>query len=202
MSAQNQQKTCLVTIGATASFAALVEAVLDPTFLSGLEANNYTHLLIQYGQDGQQLFDASLQRSLQSNTPSSLQISGFPIDTSGLKSHLLLAKGHANPSATPGVVISHAGSGTILDCLRISVPLIVVPNSELLDNHQVELAEALAEQEYVVHGRLEDLTGALGEVEQIRERIEGKKWPPVNSGVHREARGLKGVLNEEMGWLD
>lgn len=47
------------------------------------------------------------------------------------------------------------GSGTILDALRISVPLVVVPNSELLDNHQIELAEALAEQEYVVHGKLE-----------------------------------------------
>ena len=47
------------------------------------------------------------------------------------------------------------GSGTILDALRLSVPLIVVPNEELLDNHQVELAEALAEQGYVVHGRIE-----------------------------------------------
>lgn len=47
------------------------------------------------------------------------------------------------------------GSGTILDALRISVPLVVVPNAELLDNHQVELAEALAEMEYVVHGKLE-----------------------------------------------
>lgn len=47
-----------------------------------------------------------------------------------------------------------SGSGTILDALRMAVPLIVVPNEELLDNHQVELAEALAEQEYVVHGRI------------------------------------------------
>lgn len=50
---------------------------------------------------------------------------------------------------------NESGSGTILDALRIVVPLIVVPNSELLDNHQVELAEALAEQEYVIHGTLE-----------------------------------------------
>lgn len=47
------------------------------------------------------------------------------------------------------------GSGSILDALRVGVPLIVVPNHELLDNHQVELAEALAEQGYVVHGKLE-----------------------------------------------
>lgn len=38
--------------------------------------------------------------------------------------------------------------------MRIEVPVIVVPNTELLDNHQVELAEVLAEQNYVVHGSL------------------------------------------------
>lgn len=46
------------------------------------------------------------------------------------------------------------GSGSILDALRIAVPIIVVPNPELLDNHQEELAEELATQGYVIHGRL------------------------------------------------
>ena len=46
------------------------------------------------------------------------------------------------------------GSGSILAALRIAVPLVVVPNPTLLDNHQVELAEALAEQGYVIHGHL------------------------------------------------
>ncbi|KAK3054726.1 N-acetylglucosaminyldiphosphodolichol N-acetylglucosaminyltransferase catalytic subunit alg13 [Extremus antarcticus] len=202
MSAQNKGKTCFVTIGATAGFSALIEAVLAPTFLPALEAHNYTHLVVQYGKDGETLYRNCLQKIVEADRPTTLQISGFTIDPAGLKSHLLKTKGHSNPLASPGVVISHAGSGTILDCLRISVPLIVVPNSSLLDNHQVELAEALAEQEYVVHGRLEDLAGALAQVEEVRARIEGKQWPPVNSGVHRQAKGLKGVLDEEMGWLD
>ncbi len=34
------------------------------------------------------------------------------------------------------------------------MPLVVVPNTDLLHNHQVELAEELAKQEYVVHGNL------------------------------------------------
>ncbi len=46
------------------------------------------------------------------------------------------------------------GSGSILDALRMDVPLVVVPNPELLDNHQVELAEALSAQGYVIHGSL------------------------------------------------
>lgn len=47
------------------------------------------------------------------------------------------------------------GSGSILDGLRVGVPLVVVPNTDLLHNHQVELAEVLAEQQYVVYGKLE-----------------------------------------------
>lgn len=47
------------------------------------------------------------------------------------------------------------GSGSILDALRLNVPLIVVPNPSLLDNHQQELAEVLEQQGYVIHGKLE-----------------------------------------------
>jgi len=99
-------------------------------------------------------------------------------------------------------MLMHLGSGTILDALRTSVPIIVVPNSDLLDNHQVELAETLAEQEYVVHGRLENLAQALEDAEGLRNKQ--KSWPPPNSGVHWQAKdvGLKGVLDEEMGFLD
>ena len=39
--------------------------------------------------------------------------------------------------------------------MRVGVPLIVVPNADLLHNHQVELAEELAKQGYVIHGKLE-----------------------------------------------
>lgn len=193
------QKTCFVTIGATASFSGLIRAVLATDFRKALESQGYTHLLVQYGQDGRALFEQSLQQQERVNV-SSLRIGGFDLDKAGLGRYMKQAKGHGNSNAAEGVVISHAGSGTILDALRISVPLIVVPNAELLDNHQVELAEALAEQEYVVHGRLDGLAQALQDAENLRQRQ--KSWPPVNSGVHRQARGLTGVMDEEMGFLD
>lgn len=199
-SGPKSQKTCFVTIGATASFTSLIQAVLEEKFLDGLQEQYYTHLLVQYGQDGKQLYDRCI--SSLSSKPRSLQISGFDLDPSGLRQYMLRAKGQQsqNTSATEGLVISHAGSGTILDALRVSVPLIVVPNEELLDNHQVELAEALAEQEYVVYGKLGNLPAALEEAEALRARM--KAWPPPNSGVHRQAKGLKGVVDEEMGVLD
>lgn len=199
---QGHSRTCFVTVGATAAFPALIEAVISPSFLSALEERNYTHLLVQYSKEGKTLYDRCLQDVSTSDLPTTLQINGFDIDPQGLKQHILRAKGHGNPTADSGLVISHAGSGTILDCLRLSVPLIVVPNTTLLDNHQVELAEALAQQEYVVYGHVEDLVLALEAADQMRGKWEGMAWPPTNSGVHRQAKGLKGVLDEEMGWLD
>ena len=47
------------------------------------------------------------------------------------------------------------GTGSILDAFRVNVPLVVVPNATLLDNHQQELANELARQKYVVVGNTE-----------------------------------------------
>lgn len=208
-------KICFLTVGATASFSALIEAAVSPAFLTALESQGYTELSVQYGQDGKQLFE-KCKANAQSS--SKLIVTGFDLDKLGLGKHMRRAKG--GKDAAEGVVISHAGtislheqsclsyslhanvplslgSGSILDALRTAVPIIVVPNETLLDNHQVELAEALAEQEYVVHGRIAQLPKALADAEQLRQRA--KQWPPVNSGPDR---GLKGIMDDEMGFLD
>lgn len=43
----------------------------------------------------------------------------------------------------------------MLDVLRRSKPLIVVPNSSLLDDHQTDLALALSSQNYLVSSTVE-----------------------------------------------
>ncbi|KAF2718773.1 glycosyltransferase family 1 protein [Polychaeton citri CBS 116435] len=185
-------KTCFVTVGATASFSELVTAVLSPEFIKTLQKQGFGELLIQYGFNGKPLFEKGLQAS--GAETSSVRVSGFDLDKGGLGRYMRQAK------TSGGVCISHAGSGTILDALRLSLPLIVVPNESLLDNHQVELAEALAEQSYVVHGKLSSLSQALEDSVVLGQK-QGQ-WPPPNSGTHRQARGLKGVLDDEMGFLD
>ena len=45
---------------------------------------------------------------------------------------------------------------------------------------------------------LSNLAASIAEVEQLRKRR--KQWPPVNSGEEKYRNGLKGVMDEEMGW--
>lgn len=112
------------------------------------------------------------------------------------------------------------GSGSILDALRLSVPLVVVPNPELLDNHQLELAEELARQGYVVHGNLKysflsaaaggaqiankyafsNLPEALEQAESLRQRQQS--WPPNNKREDPSGKGLIGAMDDEMGFVD
>jgi len=51
-------------------------------------------------------------------------------------------------------VVCHGGAGTILDCLRLEKPVIVVPRQkqygEVIDDHEFELASALSNREDVL----------------------------------------------------
>jgi beta-1,4-N-acetylglucosaminyltransferase len=53
------------------------------------------------------------------------------------------------------LIAASTGAGTVLDAMRLDVPIIVVPNTSLLDNHQAELAEELERQGYAIYGHLE-----------------------------------------------
>lgn len=89
------------------------------------------------------------------------------------------------------LVISHAGSGTILDVLRLGKPLIVVPNPTLLDNHQEELASALAELGHLQSTTVADLPRAI----QIFDPSALVPFPAFEGS--RFAR----LLDEEMGFI-
>jgi len=45
-----------------------------------------------------------------------------------------------------GLVISHAGAGTVMEALKGQKRLVVVINTALMDNHQTELATAMAKR--------------------------------------------------------
>eukprot|EP01134_Creolimax_fragrantissima_P000407 CFRG0407T1 len=59
------------------------------------------------------------------------------------------------------LVISHAGSGTVLESLSARRKLVVIVNEDLMDNHQVELAEQLGSMGHLAYGTCKSLQKVL-----------------------------------------
>lgn len=103
-------KLCFVTVGATASFELLLRSVFDKAFLRSLQQHRYTHLLVQYGKDGQTFFE----NFIQNNQPGSdslhgVEIGGFDFNQAGLWKEMRLAQANAELGQEGGMIISHAG---------------------------------------------------------------------------------------------
>ncbi|KAF4181370.1 hypothetical protein CNMCM7927_000678 [Aspergillus lentulus] len=192
MSAKLATKVCFVTVGATASFEELVRAALDPSFVTALEKNGYSHLLVQYGKNAA-IYDNFLKQYPPERRPwRRIDIGGFSFHEHGLGGEFALAQADISKG--------RSGSGTILEVLRMGIPLVVVPNPSLQDNHQEELARQLQKQGYVVAGHYQNLCQALHQAEQLRARM--LRWPPVRGPGQKSQPTLEQVMSDEMGFVD
>jgi len=187
------RRECFVTIGATAGFKALIDAVLAPKFLQTLSELQYTRLIIQAGPD---MPHYHAVKPTSSETSYDIEVSAFDYNKTGLGEQMRGCQGKL-PAVREGIVITHAGSGSILEALRVGVPFIMVPNPSLLDNHQTELAIEIENQGYGIHGELSDLASALRKNEQ--EAKSRTAWPTTQA-LDPSGRGLVGVMDEEMGY--
>lgn len=127
---------CLVLTGATVPFNELVSGI-TPGVVSVLNSKGIGAVEIQYGH----------AKAAFENGPGRLQsVAGFAFAD--------LTEKIQNAS----IVISHAGTGSILDVLRGNpgIPLIVVPNESLMDNHQLEVANQF-EPDYLCVSTVGDL---------------------------------------------
>ena len=59
--------------------------------------------------------------------------------------------GLTNDIEQSDLIISHGGAGTILETLYMHKRLLVVVNDELMDNHQLELAEKFSQLNNLVY---------------------------------------------------
>ncbi|XP_061970987.1 uncharacterized protein LOC133693722 [Populus nigra] len=129
-SVKQEKKVVFVTVGTTL-FDALVRTVDTKEVKQELLRKGYTHLVIQMGR-------GSYTPAKSEGKDGSLAVDYFTFSPS-IADHLRSAS----------LVISHAGSGSIFETLRLGKPLIVVVNEDLMDNHQSELAEELAERKHL-----------------------------------------------------
>ncbi|KAK4100021.1 glycosyltransferase family 1 protein [Parathielavia hyrcaniae] len=155
---------CLVTVGATAGFRSLLEEVSSAGFLVCLACHGYATLELQCGPDLDTISARVARLTDEERCGISVVCFGY---TTEMQSHILVCRGEANVRPA-GCVISHGGTGTVGEVLSVGAPLIVVANSTLMDNHQLELAESLENEGRAVVGHLGTLVNA---VDIIADRI-------------------------------
>ncbi|KAG8168749.1 hypothetical protein KVR01_001498 [Diaporthe batatas] len=173
----------LVTGGATVPFVGLLEETTSLEFLQTLRAQDFTHVFLQCGSVHNQI----LARLNSDGRGSGLQIETFDFcrDLKSLfKEHCRGEKG-VRPA---GVIIGHAGTGTIGDALEVDCALIIVANSTLMDDHQTAFAaEMAAEHPTIIQGKLSNLTASITEaMEVIQEHKLDDLEPYEEVGLPQE----------------
>lgn len=144
----------LVTVGTT-KFEKLIEAASKPEVLEVLHNMGYTSIIFQTGSGS---YKESSHPNLKLVYDRYLQNFEEEIDKASL-------------------VISHAGAGTCLEVLKRHTPLIVVINEDLMDNHQIELAQQLQDSSYLYYCTCNTLKSTL-----LHKTLNSlKRYPSSNS---------------------
>ncbi|KAJ0398503.1 hypothetical protein ATCC90586_003180 [Pythium insidiosum] len=131
-----------VTVGTT-KFDALIQTLDSEACMRALHARGATTVRMQIGH-GEHVPSSSMAA-----------VPGLKIE------HYRHDPQYKRDVEQADLIISHAGAGSIMDALSARKKLLVVVNTALMDNHQTELAEAMAEQRYCVQTTCEGLLDAL-----------------------------------------
>jgi beta-1,4-N-acetylglucosaminyltransferase len=139
-------KELLVTVGTT-SFDELIETVLKESFLDAARGLGIRKLTLQVGNGR---FDPDKV----------MKHVGFAaVEAFRYKPSL------SDCVARADVVVCHGGAGTCLEVLELGKPAIVVVNEALMDNHQQELADKLADDGHLFSCYCGELVSVFSQVD-------------------------------------
>lgn len=231
-------KSIFVTCGATVPFPKLTEAVVSREFVDFI-SNNYkfNRLVIQYGLGYSDQFQQLMSESYgkgdityrkinygykkQEQEDGKTENEGFYFEYRILEwDFIIIGLEYSNNVqdliSESRLVISHAGTGSILDTLRhshtataatantnsnrtspssgsavgdniagVAVPLIVVINDQLMDNHQEQIANKFSERGYLLSCRsnnmvIKELMQSITDLETGKIRL--RPFPQSYSG--------------------
>lgn len=205
----------LVTTGATVTFKKLIESVINNEFLNTLIEYKFDRIVIQYGKSKESIvFLRNLIKKLDNDMIKGYKEyedfknnTGFNFEFDYNQNKLKVLCIQFDSQLTfkftkdSDIVISHAGTGSIIDTLRIKerdIKLIVMINEGLKDNHQIEIANAFESIGVVksIRGNPQELLKAFKEIEEDNEnndnQIKLKRLPEANGSV------IEQVITEEM----
>lgn len=135
---------CFVTVGTT-RFDLLIEYVTSPAILRRLKQIGCKEITLQTGNS-----DAEIGEYVKED----------------IKLNLYRFKDSIKEDINRAdLVISHAGAGSCLETLDANKPLLVVINEDLMDNHQLELAEQLQVDGHVYYCTCDTLESTLSVVD-------------------------------------
>ncbi|ABN67759.2 syntenic homolog of ALG13_YEAST UDP-N-acetylglucosamine transferase subunit ALG13 (Asparagine linked glycosylation protein 13) [Scheffersomyces stipitis CBS 6054] len=185
--------TVLITTGATVTFRSLLDYVVSPEFIENLSKFKVSRLKLQYGNEinpttnehvSRDYFERLVKQSeivskfqldistdRKSDTDGSITYSSTKYDfvleafpfSMDIDSHIRSAD----------VVISHAGTGSIIDALKLHKKLVVIVNDALMDNHQAEIANEFAKLNYCVSHNVNELFGTEKLINSVRSLLDG-----------------------------
>ncbi|WOO80885.1 UDP-N-acetylglucosamine transferase subunit ALG13 [Vanrija pseudolonga] len=174
-------RSLFVTVGST-RFQALTDAVLSPSALDALSSVGVTTLVVQLGSaDIPAHVGVGAQGGEWAHGALGVTVLRYTVDAAHM----------ARLLAASDAVVSHAGAGSILQVLRLPRPLLVVPNTALMDNHQQELADALRAGDYLTVASVDHLLDGL---KRLLANPETKPFPAF------EPARFRSILDETAGF--
>ena len=157
------EKQILITVGTT-KFENLIKAIDNEQFYEMLIKNGFTKIIIQKGCGE---YIPKNYKNYENKIK--IQISE-------------ILNNFENIIKSSELIISHAGAGIILESLKNKRKVIVCVNDELMDNHQIELASSLHENNYVYYCK--NLPNITEEAEKvISNNFKLKEYPEFNYDI-------------------
>ncbi len=165
-----KKSTAFVTVGTT-RFDALTRAADSLSLVRLLASRGYDKLVIQIGSS-ETFFPSELlgdspspgneagARNQLEGTITATPLHGFEVACFRFAPTLKTIMDEA------GLVISHAGAGSIFEALRAGKRLIAVPNRDLMDDHQADLCAHLESSGYIEVADVDGLEDAVVRMEQ------------------------------------
>lgn len=140
----NQYKKIFITVGTT-RFDLLCDYVLTESVLTALKNIGCKEITFQIGNS--------------SAEPGIIEKKNVKINMYRFKDSIY------EDIRSADLVISHAGAGSCLEALEANKPLLVVVNEDLMDNHQLELAEQLQIDSHLYYCTCDTIISTLSMVD-------------------------------------